>query len=172
MSIDGRKDRWSRLWAPHRRSYILDEAGQFNDETCPFCIAPTLSDAEGLIVHRGDKCYVVMNKYPYNTGHLLVCTYQHAAWYDEISDEQRDEMSYLTKRCVEVLRMAVGASGFNIGLNQGAIAGAGVAGHIHQHIVPRWANDLNFMPIIGQTKVMSELVEDTRRKISEAWGSH
>lgn len=172
MSIDGRKDRWSRLWAPHRRSYILDEAGQFNDKTCPFCIAPTLNDAEGLIVHRGDKCYVVMNKYPYNTGHLLVCTYQHAAWYDEISDEQRDEMSYLTKRCVEVLRMAVSASGFNIGLNQGAIAGAGVAGHIHQHIVPRWANDLNFMPIIGQTKVMSELVEDTRRKISEAWGSH
>ena len=113
-----------------------------------------------------------MNKYPYNTGHLLVCTYQHTAWYDEISDEQRDEMSYLTKRCVEVLRIAVGASGFNIGLNQGAIAGAGVAGHIHQHIVPRWANDLNFMPIIGQTKVMSELVEDTRRKISEAWGSN
>lgn len=166
------KDMWSRLWAPHRRSYILDEAGQFDDASCPFCIAPNLSDPEGLIVYRGKDCYVVMNKYPYNTGHLLVCTYQHVAWYDQITDAQRNEMSELTKRSVEVLRSEVGANGFNIGLNQGDVAGAGVAGHIHQHIVPRWANDINFMPIIGQTKVMSELIEDTRKKISDAWGSN
>jgi ATP adenylyltransferase len=113
-----------------------------------------------------------MNKYPYNTGHLLVCTYRHIAWYDEITDHERDEMSALTKRAVEVLRQTVGARGFNIGLNQGDIAGAGVAGHIHQHVVPRWANDINFMPIIGQTKVMSELIEDTRIKISDAWAGH
>lgn len=166
------KDMWSRLWAPHRRTYILDQAGQFDDSTCPFCIAPGLSDVEGLIVHRGKQCYVVMNKYPYNTGHLLVCTFRHVAWYDELTDAERNEMSDLTKRGVEVLKNAVGAKGFNIGINQGDIAGAGVAGHIHQHIVPRWANDINFMPIIGQTKVMSELIEDTRVKISNAWGNN
>jgi ATP adenylyltransferase len=166
------KDRWARLWAPHRRSYLLDEAGQFSDTTCPFCIAPKLSDVEGLIVHRGQECYVVMNKYPYNTGHLLVCTYRHIAWYDEITNSERDEMSELTQRTIEVLKRINGAKGFNIGLNQGEVAGAGVAGHIHQHVVPRWANDSNFMPIIGQTKVMSELIEDTRKRISEAWTSH
>ena len=172
MTKSSGKDIWSRLWAPHRRSYILDEAGQFDEDSCPFCIATQLSDEDGLIVFRGSNCYVVMNKYPYNTGHLLVCTYRHIAWYDEITDAERDEMSALTKRAVEVLRQTVGARGFNIGLNQGDIAGAGVAGHIHQHVVPRWANDINFMPIIGQTKVMSELIEDTRIKISDAWASH
>lgn len=166
------KDMWSRLWAPHRRSYIVDQAGQFDDDSCPFCIATTLSDEAGLIVHRGKSCYVVMNKYPYNTGHVLVCTYRHIAWYDEITDEERDEMSALTQRAIEVLRKTDSAKGFNIGLNQGSIAGAGVAGHIHQHIVPRWSNDINFMPIIGQTKVMSELIEDTRKKLSQAWGSN
>lgn len=163
---------WSRLWAPHRRSYIVDQAGQFDDDSCPFCIATTLSDEAGLIVHRGKSCYVVMNKYPYNTGHVLVCTYRHIAWYDEITDEERDEMSALTQRAIEVLRKTDSAKGFNIGLNQGSVAGAGVAGHIHQHIVPRWSNDINFMPIIGQTKVMSELIEDTRKKLSQAWGSN
>ena len=166
------KDMWSRLWAPHRRSYIVDQAGQFDDDSCPFCIATTLTDEAGLIVHRGKTCYVVMNKYPYNTGHVLVCTYRHIAWYDEITDEERDEMSTLTQRAIEVLRKTDGAKGFNIGLNQGSVAGAGVAGHIHQHIVPRWSNDINFMPIIGQTKVMSELIEDTRKKLSQAWSSN
>lgn len=163
------KDMWDRLWAPHRRSYILEEAGKFDDSTCPFCLATTMSDQDGLIVHRGQDCYVVMNKYPYSTGHLLVCTYRHVAWYDQITDSERDEMSRLTKRAVEVLRTEVGAKGFNIGLNQGDVAGAGVAGHIHQHVVPRWANDLNFMPIIGQTKVMSELIEDSRERIASNW---
>jgi ATP adenylyltransferase len=148
---------------------LLSEAGQFNDSTCPFCIAPKLTDEEGLIVFRGDECYVVMNKYPYNNGHLLVCTFRHVAWYDEISDSERNEMSQLTKKAIEVLKKVNGAKGFNVGLNQGEIAGAGVAGHIHQHIVPRWANDSNFMPIIGQTKVMSELIEDTRTRIKQAW---
>lgn len=166
------KDRWSRLWAPHRRAYLLDEAGQFNDTTCPFCIAPKLDDAEGLIVHRGTLCFVVMNKYPYNTGHLLVCTYRHSAWYDEITIEERSEMSALTSEALRVLKKINGAQGFNVGLNQGEVAGAGVAGHIHQHVVPRWANDSNFMPVIGQTKVMSELIEDTRIRISNAWTSN
>ena len=163
------KDRWYRLWAPHRRNYLLSEAGQFNDSTCPFCIAPKLTDEDGLIVFRGNECYVVMNKYPYNNGHLLVCTFRHVAWYDEITDSELNEMSQLTKKAIEVLKKVNGAKGFNIGLNQGEIAGAGVAGHIHQHIVPRWANDSNFMPIIGQTKVMSELIEDTRTRIKKAW---
>ena len=172
MSSDLVKDMWSRLWAPHRRSYLLEEAGQFDDASCPFCIAPKLSDVEGLIVFRGVNCYVVMNKYPYNTGHLLICTFRHIAWYDQITDDERDEMSCLTSQSVQILRNTIGANGFNIGLNQGAVAGAGVADHIHQHVVPRWANDINFMPIIGKTKVMSELVEDTRQKLSYAWGNN
>lgn len=171
MTDSSFKDRWSRLWAPHRRNYLLSEAGQFSDSTCPFCIAPKLTDEDGLIVFRGNECYVVMNKYPYNNGHLLVCTFRHVAWYDEITDSERNEMSQLTKKAIEVLKKVNGAKGFNVGLNQGEIAGAGVAGHIHQHIVPRWANDSNFMPIIGQTKVMSELIEDTRTRIKQAWVS-
>lgn len=136
---------------------------------CPFCTAPTLSNEVGLIVHRGEYAYVVMNLYPYNAGHVLVCPFRHVADYTELTIGERDEIAQLTQDAMTVIRGVSGAQGFNIGMNQGGIAGAGIAAHLHQHVVPRWGGDTNFMPVVGQTKVMPELLEETRRLFSEAW---
>jgi ATP adenylyltransferase len=161
---------WERLWAPHRKDYLQNVAGQDSSD-CPFCFAPTQPDSDGLIVHRGSFAYVVMNKYPYNAGHLLVCTYRHVAMYDELTLDETTEVSELTATAMRVLRAVSNPQGFNIGMNQGKVAGAGIAGHLHQHIVPRWNHDQNFMPIIGATKVMSSLVEDSRVLLAQAWPS-
>jgi ATP adenylyltransferase len=110
-----------------------------------------------------------MNKYPYNSGHLLVCTNRHVALYDQLTPEEVTEVGELTAQAMRTLRIVAKADGFNIGLNQGNVAGAGVADHIHQHIVPRWAGDINFMPIVGGTKVLPELIEQTRLLLSESW---
>lgn len=138
-------------------------------EDCPFCAAPTLSNEAGLIVHRGEYAYVVMNLYPYNAGHVLVCPFRHVADYTELTIGERDEIAQLTQDAMSVIRGVSGAQGFNIGMNQGGIAGAGIAAHLHQHVVPRWGGDTNFMPVVGQTKVMPELLEETRRLFAEAW---
>lgn len=170
MSTDPRGPQaWDRLWAPHRSAYLTDEAGQFDDDSCPFCLAQQISDDAGLIVLRGETAYVVLNKYPYNSGHLLVCTNRHVPLYDQLSRDEMLEMGELTAQAMRTLRKVANAAGFNIGLNQGDVAGAGVAGHIHQHIVPRWAHDINFMPIIGGTKVLPELLADTRNVLVENW---
>lgn len=163
-------DAWDRIWAPHRKEYINTEAGQFTDETCPFCRALTTDDA--LVVYRGTSAYVVMNKYPYASGHVLVCTHRHVALYDDLSDAEAAEVSHLTQQAMRVLRAVSRCSGFNIGMNQGSVAGAGVAGHLHQHVVPRWAGDSNFMPIVAGTRVMPELIAETRDALSEAWRHH
>jgi ATP adenylyltransferase len=107
--------------------------------------------------------------YPYNTGHVLICPYRHFADYTEATDEETSEIAHLTQTCMKVIRHVSGAHGFNIGLNQGSLAGAGIAGHLHQHVVPRWSGDANFMPVIGSTKVMPQLLSETRRLLSEAW---
>ncbi|CAB4671889.1 MAG: HIT domain-containing protein [Actinobacteria bacterium] len=175
MALDGlagAPDGWQRLWAPHRMAYLKGEnrpdvSGDGNE--CPFCRVPTLSDEEGLIVARGTHVYAVMNLYPYNAGHMLICTYRHVAEYTDITDGERDEMALFTQKTMNALREAAGAQGFNLGMNQGALSGAGVAPHIHQHIVPRWSGDANFMPIIGQTKVLPALLKDTRDLIAAAW---
>jgi ATP adenylyltransferase len=140
-----------------------------NDVPCPFCRVPTLSDEEGLIVARGTSAYVVMNLYPYNAGHLLICSYRHVADLTELSDEERNEISALTAHSMRVLRRVSNPKGFNLGMNQGAVSGAGVADHIHQHVVPRWAGDSNFMPIIGQTKVLPVLLSTTRKDLADNW---
>lgn len=164
-------DRWSRLWAPHRLEYLKGEnrplAG--NDIECPFCRIPQLSDEEGLIVARGTHAYVVMNLYPYNAGHLLVCAYRHVADLTELSDEERSEIFEITAHAMTTLRAVSNPAGFNLGMNQGAVSGAGVAEHIHQHVVPRWSGDANFMPIIGQTKVLPQLLATTRADLAAAW---
>jgi ATP adenylyltransferase len=170
MSTDPRGPQaWDRLWAPHRKEYLADEAGNFNADTCPFCIAQGVSDSEGLVVVRRTAAFVVMNKYPYNSGHLLVCTNRHVALYDELTEEEVLQIGELTAQGMRTLRSVAKAAGFNIGLNQGNVAGAGIADHLHQHIVPRWAGDLNFMPIVGGTKVLPELIEQTRLLLSESW---
>ena len=142
-----------------------------NEIPCPFCRVPTLGDEEGLIVHRGASAYVVMNLYPYNAGHLLICTYRHISDLTDLTDEERNEVFALTSAAMKVLRKVSDAKGFNLGMNQGAISGAGVADHIHQHVVPRWSGDADFMPIIGQTKVLPQLLAETRDALAREWNS-
>jgi len=167
----GMPDSWSRLWAPHRMSYLSGENRPLpgNDVVCPFCAVPALNDEDGLIVARGKEAYVVMNLYPYNAGHLLICAYRHVADLTDLSDSERNEIIELTSHSMKVLRKVSGANGFNLGMNQGAVSGAGVAAHIHQHVVPRWAGDANFMPIIGQTKVLPQLLQETRAALANSW---
>ncbi len=171
ISGAGMPDGWQRLWAPHRLDYLWGENRPLegNDVSCPFCRIPTLSDEEGLIVARGERAYAVMNLYPYNPGHLLICAYRHVADLTELSTEERTEITDMTAHAMTVIRTVSRADGFNLGMNQGAISGAGVAAHIHQHVVPRWSGDANFMPIIGKTKVLPQLLAITREELASAW---
>lgn len=163
-------DAFQRLWTPHRIAYILDNHdNQPTEETCPFCAAPGMDDEKALIVARGEHAYVLLNLYPYNSGHLLVCPYRHVATYDEATAEEIAEIGSLTQTAMRVLRETAKAHGFNIGMNQGRIAGAGIAEHLHQHIVPRWALDSNFMPIVAGTKALPRLLGDVRAEVANAW---
>ena len=164
----GVPDEFQRLWVPHRMVY-LDAGAQPHRDDCPFCRAPKLDDAESLIVARGSHAYVLMNLFPYNSGHLLVCPYRHVAGYDDATAEEIDEIARLTQVAMRVLRETANCDGFNIGMNQGAIAGAGVAEHLHQHIVPRWAQDANFFPIIAKTKALPRLLGEMREALAHAW---
>ena len=138
-------------------------------EECPFCRIPKLDDAEGLIVARGELVYTVMNLYPYNSGHVMVCPYRHVADYTELDGPETAELAAHTKLAMAALRAASGAQGFNIGMNMGGVAGAGIAAHLHQHVVPRWGGDTNFMPVVAHTKVLPQLLSDTRDLIAAAW---
>ncbi len=167
----GMPDRWARLWAPHRMEYLKGENRPLsaNDAECPFCRVTTLSNEEGLIVARGESAFVVMNLYPYNAGHLLICANRHVADFTDLNKVERDEISEMTAHAMVTLRRVSAPAGFNLGMNQGAISGAGVAEHIHQHVVPRWSGDANFMPLIGQTKVMPALLSQTRDELAASW---
>ena len=167
----GMPDHWARLWAPHRLEYLKGENRPLGDNqvACPFCRIPTLSNEEGLIVARGESAYVVMNLYPYNAGHLLICAFRHVPDLTDLTEIERNEISALSAHAMKTLRKVSNPAGFNLGMNQGAISGAGVADHIHQHVVPRWAGDANFMPIIGQTKTLPQLLSQTRDELASAW---
>lgn len=167
----GEADGLDRLWTPHRMAYIRGENKPVDESTgeCPFCRVPSLPDAEGLVVHRGELAYVVLNLYPYSPGHLMVCPYRHVADYTETTLEEAAEIAQLTKGAMDVVRAVSGAAGFNVGMNQGHVAGAGIAAHLHQHVVPRWPGDQNFMPIIGRTKTLPELLTETRALLADAW---
>jgi ATP adenylyltransferase len=166
-------DAFQRLWTPHRMVYIENNQKSADDDGhgsgCPFCVAPTLSDEKALIVARGEHAYVLLNLFPYNSGHLLVCPYRHVALYDEATPDEVAEIASLTQTAMRVLKATSHCDGFNIGMNQGRLAGAGVADHLHQHIVPRWATDANFFPIIAETKALPQLLGDVRHTISTAW---
>lgn len=161
-------DEFQRLWTPHRLVYI-QSGQQPADEDCPFCLAPKGSDEESLIVFRGETCFVLLNLFPYNSGHLLVCPYRHVDTYDKATQAEVAEYGALTQQAMRVLKKVSGADGFNIGMNQGELAGAGIAGHLHQHIVPRWANDSNFFPIIAKTKALPRLLGEVRDEIAANW---
>jgi ATP adenylyltransferase len=169
-SIDfaGVPDAFQRLWTPHRLVYI-EEGQQPEKHACPFCVAPTLTDEKALIVARGVHCFVLLNLFPYNSGHLLVCPYRHVSTYDQATVEEVAEMASLTQIAMRVLAEVSNSDGFNIGMNQGQIAGAGIAEHLHQHIVPRWASDSNFFPIIAKTKAIPRLLGEVRADVAAAW---
>lgn len=165
----GVPDGFQRLWTPHRMAYITAGAEVNRGTGCPFCAAPDLSDADGLVVYRGKTAYALLNLFPYNSGHLLVCPYRHVATYDQATTEEVAEIAEITQAAMRVLRTVSRCDGFNIGMNQGAVAGAGVEEHLHQHIVPRWATDANFFPIIARTKALPQLLGDVRTAIADAW---
>ena len=164
----GSQDGFGRLWTPHRIAYI-EQGGGVPDDGCVFCTAPQKSDEDALIVYRGVKAYALLNLFPYNTGHLLVCPYRHIATYDEADADEVAEIGAITQTAMRVIRQVSHADGFNLGMNQGAIAGAGIAAHLHQHVVPRWATDANFFPIIARTKALPVLLGDTRQALAAEW---
>ena len=168
----GTPDGFRRLWMPHRMAYIKGEnkpAGSGPGDGCPFCLIQELSDAEALIVARGALVYAVLNLYPYNSGHLMICPARHVADYADLDEAETAELAKYTKTAMKVLRAVSGAQGFNIGMNMGGVAGAGIAAHLHQHIVPRWGGDSNFMPVVGQTKVLPQLLAETRDLLAAGW---
>jgi ATP adenylyltransferase len=167
----GTPDQFQRLWTPHRMAYIKGENKPVGDgaDGCPFCVMPGLPDAEGLILARGDRVYALLNLYPYNSGHLMVVPYRHVPDYTDLDADDVAELGSFTQDAMRAVRKASGAHGFNIGMNQGSVAGAGIAAHLHQHVVPRWGGDTNFMPVVGQTKVLPELLGETRSILAAAW---
>jgi ATP adenylyltransferase len=168
----GSADAFQRLWTPHRMAYIKGEnKPRDDDDECPLCRIPTLRDEDGLVVARTEVAFAVLNLYPYNPGHLMLVPYRHVADYTELAANETAEIAGLTAAAMTTLRTISGAQGFNVGINQGDIAGAGIAAHLHQHVVPRWGGDTNFMPVVGRTRVLPQLLQDTRALLAEAWPS-
>jgi ATP adenylyltransferase len=167
----GVPDAFDRLWTPHRMIYIQGENKPASAESgeCPFCTIVAGPDDDGLIVHRSTSAYVVLNLYPYSPGHLLVCPYRHVADYPDLTEAETTELGLLTQQAMAVLRKASAPHGFNLGINQGAVAGAGIAAHLHQHVVPRWSGDANFLPVVGQTKALPQLLGQTWEILRRTW---
>lgn len=155
-----------QLWAPWRMEYILSEV-EGGDETCIFCDFPSQNkDAEHLIAYRSDSCFVILNRFPYNNGHLMVVPYKHTRDVLELTDDEMLDLQQTINKSVQVLRNVMRPHAMNIGMNLGRTAGAGIDEHIHYHIVPRWNGDTNFMPVISGTKVVSESLEASFQKIT------
>ncbi|WGT48399.1 HIT family protein [Tessaracoccus lacteus] len=168
-SLPGVPDAFQRLWTPHRMVYINGEGKPKDAAQCPFCSSPGRDDADGLVVHRGEHAFVVMNLFPYSPGHLLVCPYRHVADYTDLTTDETREVAELTQQAMRVVRRVSGPDGFNLGMNQGAVAGAGISMHLHQHVVPRWGGDMNFLPIVAQTRAVPQLLGDARQLLADAW---
>ncbi|MDP2919723.1 MAG: HIT domain-containing protein [Dehalococcoidia bacterium] len=150
------------IWAPWRMEYIRLEKPQ----GCILCDKPEESDDEGnYILYRGKKNYIIMNSYPYNPGHLLVAPYRHVAGLENLTREELHEHGEIIQQCIKVLNQSFNPAGFNIGTNMGRIAGAGIADHVHTHVVPRWQGDTNFMPVVGGVRVIPEAIMETYHKI-------
>ncbi len=157
-----------RLWAPWRMAYI-EPSEQEKPAGCIFCALPARNeDTASLIVHRGRACFVILNAFPYNNGHLMVVPYRHAARLPDLNPEENAEMLRLASLMTEALGDVSHPDGYNIGMNLGAAAGAGIADHLHLHVVPRWNGDTNFMPVVGDVKVMPESLPDVYAKLTEA----
>lgn len=156
---------YSVLWAPWRMVYIKKTVEEGATTSCIFCEALKMNDEKALIIYRGKKAYIIMNKYPYNTGHLMIVPYRHVASLESLSKDEILEMGILAQASLKGLRKALSPHGFNVGINIGEVAGAGVAEHVHIHIVPRWKGDANFITITAGTKVLPQMLEDTYKII-------
>ncbi len=166
-----RPDHLERLWTPHRMAYIKADpgTGRANGAGCPLCRIPELDDAEGLVLARGKHVYAVLNLHPYNPGHLMVVTYRHVGELEELTSAEAAELSAMTTDAVRAIKRASRPHGFNIGLNLGGVAGGSLSDHLHQHVVPRWSGDANFMTVLGSTKVMPQLLGETRELLVAHW---
>ena len=157
-----------QLWSPWRMEYILGA----KDQGCVFCsalAADPKEDKDYLILHRGAYCYVIMNLFPYNNGHLMIVPHTHQPTFEDLSPEALTEIMSLVNKGTSVLRTAMGAEGFNVGVNLGKIAGAGIGDHVHMHIVPRWAGDTNFITTVGHVRCIPESLRDSYEKLKTAW---
>ena len=155
-----------RLWTPYRMAYVRSDT---TAEGCPFCQIPDGDDATNLVVARGETTYAVLNLHPYNPGHLMVLPYRHVAGLEELTAEESAEVMAMTQQAIRVIRKVSSPHAFNIGLNLGGAAGGSLADHLHQHVVPRWSGDANFITVIGDTKILPQLLEDTQALLADAW---
>lgn len=155
-----------RLWAPWRAEYIHCIGNEKGKRRCLFCFLKNCqADEENFILYRGKWAFIVMNRFPYNSGHLMVAPFRHIASFESLSQREGEELFQLLQRSIKVLKKEFQPEGMNIGANLGAVAGAGVKGHLHLHIVPRWQGDTNFMPLLGETKVVSEHLQTTYQRL-------
>jgi ATP adenylyltransferase len=155
-----------QLWAPWRLEYVAEADER---EGCVFCAAAAGNDEEGLVVRRGDQGFVLLNRYPYASGHLMVAGYRHEGDFAALDAEEALEIHRLAATALGVLAQTMSPQGFNLGWNLGRVAGAGVVDHVHLHVVPRWAGDTNFMPVLADVKVLPEHLVETRRRLAEGW---
>jgi ATP adenylyltransferase len=154
-----------RLWAPWRLSYIKAPRA----EGCVFCDHAAMSDDEALIVHRGEHCYVVLNLYPYGSGHLMILPFRHVSSPGDLDAAEQAELWQLLTRALTALEQGIGAEGHNVGFNLGTAAGAGIEDHLHLHVVPRWRGDVNFMPVLADVRVMPQHLSETHAALVAAW---
>lgn len=156
------------LWAPWRVEYIEND----KDDGCIFCIKPNKgTDEDNYIIHRGKTCFVMLNLYPYNNGHIMISPYQHQGSLDDLDDNEMLELIKTLRKSMKALTIAMKPHGFNVGINTGKASGAGFGDHLHIHVVPRWSEDTNFMPVVSNTRVVPESLESTRERLVEAWKS-
>jgi ATP adenylyltransferase len=155
-----------QLWAPWRLEYVQAADEQ---DGCIFCAAAAGDDAERLVVHRGERAFALLNLFPYSSGHLLIAPFRHVGAFEALEPDEAVEIHALTTSALAALRAVYDPEGFNLGWNLGRIAGAGIVDHVHEHVVPRWAGDTNFMPVLADVKVVPEHLDETRRRLAEAW---
>lgn len=165
----GSPDRLQRLWTPHRMTYITAEPESATSSGHPFLDIPKMSDEDGLIVARGETVYAVLNLYPYNPGHSMVVPYRQVADLESLTEAESSELMAFTQKMIRTIKSVSQPNAFNVGLNLGSAAGGSLAEHLHQHIVPRWVGDANFITVVSGTKVVPQLLRDTRALLADAW---
>ena len=170
----GQSDHLQRLWTPYRMTYLAEAPMKRDPNSSgkteqPFTDIPQLSDEEGLVVARGELVYAVLNLYPYNPGHLMVVPYRRVSELEDLTEEESAELMAFMQKAIRVIKNVSRPHGFNVGLNLGTSAGGSLAEHLHVHVVPRWGGDANFITIIGGSKVIPQLLRETRRLLATEW---